>query len=80
MEPKRKSLESFLQQLKPFIITHLVIQIAPFVLALVAWVSGTMGLAALQNLFVLTIILYIGLIAYDFGLWRTYSFWCETSA
>ena len=36
---------------------------APFgVLALVAWVSGTMGLAALQNLFVLTIILYVGCI------------------
>jgi len=38
-------------------------QMAPFgVLALVAWVSGTMGLAALQNLFVLTIILYVGCI------------------
>tara|TARA_B100001996_G_scaffold211557_1_gene162369 strand:- start:1225 stop:2529 length:1305 start_codon:yes stop_codon:yes gene_type:complete len=42
-------------------IAHLVMQMAPFgVLALVAWVSGTMGLAALQNLFVLTIILYVG--------------------
>ena len=42
-------------------IAHLVMQMAPFgVLALVAWVSGTMGLAALQNLFVLTIILYAG--------------------
>ena len=44
-------------------IAHLVMQMAPFgVLALVAWVSGTMGLAALQNLFVLTIILYVGCI------------------
>ena len=28
--------------------------------SLIAWVSGTMGLAALQNLFVLTVILYAG--------------------
>jgi len=36
-------------------------QVAPYgVLSLVAWVSGTMGLAALQNLLVLTLILYFG--------------------
>lgn len=44
-------------------IAHMVMQLAPYgVLALVAWVSGTMGLAALQNLFVLTVILYVGCI------------------
>ena len=42
-------------------IAHLVMQLAPYgVLSLIAWVSGTMGLAALQNLFVLTVILYAG--------------------
>ena len=42
-------------------IAHLVMQLAPYgVLSLIAWVSGTMGIAALQNLFVLTIILYAG--------------------
>ena len=41
-------------------IAHIVMQMAPYgVLALVAWGSGTMGLAALQNLFVLTVILYV---------------------
>ena len=44
-------------------IAHMIMQMAPYgVLALVAWVSGTMGLAALQNLFVLTVILYMGCI------------------
>ena len=48
-------------------IAHLVMQLAPFgVLALVAWVSGTMGLAALQNLFILSIILYVGCIIHMF--------------
>ena len=48
-------------------IAHLVMQLAPFgVLALVAWVSGTMGLAALQNLFILSIILYVGCIIHIF--------------
>ena len=42
-------------------IAYLVMQLAPYgVLSLIAWVSGTMGLAALQNLFVLTVILYAG--------------------
>ena len=42
-------------------IAHLVMQLAPYgVLSLIAWVSGTMGIAALQNLFVLTVILYAG--------------------
>ena len=40
-------------------VAHMVMQVAPYgVLSLVAWVAGTMGLAALQNLLVLTIILY----------------------
>ena len=48
-------------------IAHLVMQLAPFgVLALVAWVSGTMGLAARQNLFILSIILYVGCIIHMF--------------
>ena len=39
-------------------VAHMVMQVAPYgVLSLVAWVSGTMGLAALQNLLVLTLIL-----------------------
>ena len=42
-------------------VAHMVMQVAPYgVLSLVAWVAGTMGLAALQNLLVLTIILYFG--------------------
>jgi Na+/H+-dicarboxylate symporter len=42
-------------------VAHMVMQVAPYgVLSLVAWVSGTMGLAALQNLLVLTLILYFG--------------------
>ena len=42
-------------------VAHMVMQVAPYgVLSLVAWVSGTMGLAALQNLLVLTVILYFG--------------------
>jgi len=42
-------------------IAHMVMQMAPYgVLSLIAWVSGTMGLSALQNLFVLTVILYAG--------------------
>ena len=42
-------------------IAHMVMQMAPYgVLSLIAWVAGTMGLSALQNLFVLTVILYIG--------------------
>ena len=42
-------------------IAHMVMQMAPYgVLSLIAWVAGTMGLSALQNLFVLTVILYVG--------------------
>ena len=44
-------------------IAHLVMQFAPYgVLCLIAWVAGTMGMGALQNLFILTIILYCGCI------------------
>ena len=44
-------------------IAHLVMQLAPYgVLCLIAWVAGTMGMGALQNLFILTIILYCGCI------------------
>ena len=44
-------------------IAHLVMQLAPYgVLCLIAWVAGTMGMGALQHLFILTIILYCGCI------------------
>jgi len=60
---KTKSLGNFFSAAAEAVlkIAHMVMQVAPYgVLSLVAWVSGTMGLAALQNLLVLTVILYMG--------------------
>lgn len=60
---KTKSLGNFFSAAAEAVlkVAHMVMQVAPYgVLSLVAWVSGTMGLAALQNLLVLTVILYMG--------------------